>query len=124
MASRRPVKACKRVVRSRTGAEVARMIKDGKNVVVQYASPGCSACHETNPHIEAAANQLCDVDAEIVRVNTDTNDDFADRMGIEELPTVQAWRGGKVVSQTTGSEKAEFFAQFIREAFTKKLGKK
>lgn len=112
-------KTCRRTVRTRTGQEIARMIKAGRPVVVQYASPGCSACHETNPHIDAAAEQLCDVDAEIVRINTDTNEDFTDRMGIEELPTVQAWRGGKVVAQTAGADEAKFFAEFIRKAFSK-----
>ena len=96
------------------------MIREGKSVVVQYASPGCSACAETAPHMDAAASQLCDVDAEIVRVNTDTNEDFADRMKVEEIPTVQAWKGGKVVAQTTGAEKAEFFVDFIRKAFEKR----
>lgn len=113
-------KTCRRTVRTRTGAEVQRMIREGKNVVVQYASPNCPACHETNPHIDAAAGKLCDTDVEVVRVNTDINEDFADQMKVEDLPTVQVFHKGQAVGQTSGADKVEFFVDFIRKALKKR----
>jgi len=109
-------RTCNRIVRSRTGAEVDRMIRAGKNVVVQYASPNCGACAETNPHIDRAATHLCDLDVEVVRVNTDMHDQFASAHGVEELPTIEVFRGGKRVGRTVGADKADAFVQLIRKA--------
>jgi len=111
-------RSCKRVVRNHTGAEINKKIQSGKAVVVQFASPHCGACHETNPHIDKAANELCG-DAEVVRVNVDTNDKFADNHKVEDLPTVAVYKNGKEVARTVGADTAGAFVKLVKQALKK-----
>jgi putative thioredoxin len=81
-------------------------------VVVDFWADWCRPCHMLAPVIEAA------VDAhpgkvELAKIDTDANQATAARYGIRGLPTVKAFRDGRVVDEFTGAQPPLVVERFV-----------
>jgi putative thioredoxin len=81
-------------------------------VVVDFWADWCRPCHMLAPVIEQA------VDAhpgkvELAKLDTDANQATAARYGIRGLPTVKAFRDGRVVDEFTGAQPPPVVERFV-----------
>lgn len=71
-------------------------------VVVDFWAEWCGPCKVLGPMLEKLADAY-DGAFELVKVDTDANQALAARFGIQSIPTVIAFKGGKAVSQFMGA---------------------
>jgi putative thioredoxin len=81
-------------------------------VLVDFWADWCRPCHMLAPLIESA------VDAhpgriELAKLDVDANPATAARFGVRGLPTVKAFRGGRVVTEFTGAQPAAVVERFV-----------
>jgi len=70
------------------------LIATGRSVLVDYWAPWCSYCRRLNPAVEQLADEYKD-EIEIVKLNMDDDDALWDDEGVELIPTLRMYRGGK-----------------------------
>ena len=81
-------------------------------VLVDFWADWCRPCHMLAPVIEAA------VDAhpgkiELAKLDTDANQATAARYGIRGLPTIKAFKDGRVIDEFTGAQPPTVVERFV-----------
>jgi thioredoxin 2 len=87
-------------------------------IVVDFWAPWCGPCRALGPVLE----QLADENAgkvKVVKVNTDENQDLAQRLGIQSIPTLEIFAGGHEVARTAGARPAADIEALIDQAVEK-----
>jgi thioredoxin 1 len=93
----------------------AQVLKADRPVVVDFWAEWCAPCRAIAPIIKDLAAQYGD-QVVIAKLDIEANPTVPGRLGIRSIPTVLAFRGGRVVEQLVGARpKADF------EAMIKKL---
>ena len=93
----------------------AQVLKADRPVVVDFWAEWCAPCRAIAPIIKDLAAQYGD-QVVIGKLDIEANPSVPGRLGIRSIPTVLAFRDGRVVEQLVGARpKADF------EAMIKKL---
>jgi thioredoxin 1 len=93
----------------------AQVLKADRPVVVDFWAEWCAPCRAIAPIIKDLAAQYGD-QVVIAKMDIEANPNTPGRLGIRSIPTVLAFRGGRVVEQLVGARpKADF------EAMVKKV---
>jgi putative thioredoxin len=81
-------------------------------VLVDFWADWCQPCHMLAPVIEreVAAH---DGRVELAKLDVDSNPATAARYGVRGLPTVKAFRDGRVVAEFTGAQPPQAVARFV-----------
>ena len=91
-------------------------------VVVDFWATWCGPCRAMAPHLDAIASEL-DGKVRIIKVDVDHNQKVAITYGIQSLPTLLVFRGGKVVDKMIGNPGTNSKLQaFVEKSLPKAAG--
>jgi putative thioredoxin len=83
-------------------------------VLVDFWADWCRPCHMLAPVIERAV-AAHPGKVELVKLDADANGATAARYGVRGLPTVKAFRDGRVISEFSGAQPAAVVERFVAE---------
>jgi thioredoxin 2 len=86
---------------------------NGIPVVVDFWAPWCGPCRMMAPAYEEAA-KLLEPTVRFAKVNTDQEQDIAARLGIQSIPTLILFKGGREAARQSGALSAPQLTNWIR----------
>jgi putative thioredoxin len=81
-------------------------------VLVDFWADWCRPCHMLAPVLESAVDAH-DGKVELAKLDVDANQATAARYGVRGLPTVKAFRDGRVATEFTGAQPPQVVARFV-----------
>jgi thioredoxin 1 len=78
------------------------IINSDKPAVVDFWAVWCGPCKMIAPHVEAVADELAGK-AVVAKLDVDSNRNSAIKFGIQSIPTLLFFKGGKVVDRVIGA---------------------
>lgn len=95
-----------------------KVLKSDKLVLVDFWAAWCMPCRAMAPALESVAKKM-DKDVDIVKVNIEEspeNQQLAVQYGVQGIPNMQLFKGGKVVEELVGMRPAGVLEQEISAA--------
>lgn len=96
-----------------TKEEFNTIISSDKFVLIDYYAEWCGPCKAMEPFLDELKTEMADK-LIIQRIDVDKNKSFAQEMGIEELPTLQLYKKGKLVWKKIGFMDKEALVNAIK----------
>ena len=88
------------------------VLQSDKPVMVDFWAAWCGPCRMVAPIMEQLAAEY-EGKAIIAKVDVDSNQEFAAKFGIRNIPTVLLFKGGEVVEKQVGVAPKAIYAQKI-----------
>jgi thioredoxin 1 len=83
--------------------------------VVDFYADWCGPCRMVSPIIESLSDEYAGK-VKFAKVNTDENQDLAERYGIMSIPTIMLFKNGKVADRVIGAGPASMYKAKIDAA--------
>ena len=95
-----------------------QLLQGNKPVLVDFWAPWCSYCRRIGPAYDALAEKYGE-NVKIVKLNIDEEPRLAQAEGIEVIPTLVLYSGGKAVDSIVAPESKARIERFLNEALAK-----
>ncbi len=79
------------------------VVSSDKPALVDFWATWCGPCKMIAPHVEALADEY-EGKAVIAKLDVDSNRQTAIKLGIQSIPTLVFFKGGKVVDRMIGGQ--------------------
>ncbi len=93
---------------------LSEVVTNENVAIVDFWAPWCGPCRMLAPVLDQLAEE-CKDRANIVKVDTDKNQDLAVKYGIRSIPTVLFFRNGILMDSVTGVKSKDFYLNKISE---------
>lgn len=84
-------------------------------ILVDFWAPWCGPCRMVAPQVEQVARRS-QGRLLVIKVNTDTVSDLATRLGIQSIPTLAVFAGGREAARAAGVMPADRIEAFVQDA--------
>jgi putative thioredoxin len=91
-----------------------------KPVLVDFWAEWCAPCRMIGPILEKLADENKDT-CELVKVDTDNNQQIAMKYGIRGIPNVKLFRNGKVINEFTGALPESAIKEWLKKSIPGKF---
>ena len=96
----------------------SEVIRSDLPVFVDFWAEWCGPCRMVAPAVEQIGKLLAGK-LKVAKVNVDENPEIAMKYGIQSIPSLLLFRGGKEVSRTIGAMPKEAYLRFIESSLAK-----
>jgi putative thioredoxin len=102
-----------------TSSFIEKVIKESKNlaIIVDFWAPWCEPCKQITPILEQLTRQY-QGKVKLVKVNIDDNQQLAQQLNIQSIPTVMAFYEGQPVNGFAGMKSPEEIKAFFDEVIS------
>ena len=102
-----------------TSSFVEKVIKESKNlaVIVDFWAPWCEPCKQITPVLKQLAVQY-QGKVKLVKINIDDNQQLAQQLNIQSIPTVMAFFEGQPINGFAGLKSPEEIKAFFDEVIS------
>ena len=107
--------AAKNIVTLTSANFDSEVVKSAQPVLVDFWAEWCGPCKMLGPVLDELATEY-DGKARIAKVNIDDHQDLAVQFGIQSIPTLLLFKGGKVFSQSVGAKPKSALKQVLDAA--------
>ena len=94
--------------------QLQEMIAEGQTVLVDFWAPWCTYCLRISDAYDAIAEAYAG-QVQVVKINIDDNEAFAQQEKIELIPTLRLYQHGKAVASTVAPESKAAIETFLSE---------
>ncbi len=88
--------------------------KDGAPILIDFWAEWCGPCRMVAPILEKLADEL-EGKVRVGKVNVDDESALAGRYGIQSIPTLLLFKGGKVVDQYIGATTRDVLLRMLQK---------
>lgn len=78
-----------------------KVLKSSKPVMVDFWAAWCGPCRMVGPIMDEISDEYADT-AVVGKVDVDSNQEFAAKYGVRNIPTVLVFKNGEVVKRQVG----------------------
>ena len=96
----------------------SEVLKSDLPVFVDFWAEWCGPCRMVGPAVEQIG-KLMTGKIKVAKVNVDENQEIAMKYGIQSIPSLILFKGGKEVSRKIGAMPKEAYIRFIENSLAK-----
>jgi thioredoxin 2 len=90
------------------------LMRSSLPVLVDVWAPWCGPCRMMAPAYEAAAGQL-EPEVQLIKLNSDAEQEAAAKLGIRSIPTMLLFHGGQEIARSSGAMSANQIVAWVRD---------
>ena len=96
----------------------ADVLKSDVPVLVDFWAEWCGPCRMVGPAVEQLSRSM-NGKIRVAKLNVDENQEIALKYGIQSIPSLIVFKGGKEVARTIGAAPKEAYQKFVEESLSK-----
>jgi thioredoxin 1 len=94
------------------------VINSNLPVLVDFWAEWCGPCRMVGPAVEQLSQTMHDK-IKVAKLNVDENQEIAMKYGIQSIPSLLLFKGGKEIARTIGAAPKEAYQKFIEQSLSK-----